>query len=574
MYIFNAFLQINRVLKVTLKYDRGTIVIEGLAHLPFATLDPRTNVLRAQAIYYSDIVRYLKQSGVDYQDRVFLEKSGTVVPGIDSNRQSRPSKLRNGDSNESTINYPNSALPAGHNSIQLRDYQQKSLNSWKKAGYRGCIVLPTGSGKTIVGVGAIEMAGTQTTATKTSSPSCLIVVPTLDLMDQWTAVLSKHFSDEIGNLGGGSEDIRPITVSTYDSAYLRAPFLGNRFMLVIFDEVHHLAALGYRTIAEQMAAPFRLGLTATIEREDELHRDLPRLVGDVVFRASPYELAQQKHLATYEIERRKVELLPDELAAYKESMQRYHECLNMLGGFGTNNNNNTGTGHHAQYVISLEKLIMMSGRNPLAREALLARNKATNIALNSKAKLEELKEILAENKGVKTIIFTQYNNMVYEISNRFLIPFITHKTSKNERQDVLSGFRGGRYLAIVTSKVLDEGIDVPDAELGVIVSGTGSAREFIQRLGRLLRPRPNPSQTTAPEKKAKLIEIVSLETREETITSAKRRRALKTIQNHEGEKQHHGGDRSSSSNNNEEDGGSGGGNDHHYRRDSIRETSA
>lgn len=540
------------MLKVTLKYDRGTIVIEGLAHLPFATLDPRTNVLRAQAIYYSDIIKYLKQSGIDYQDHVFLEKNRTVSVidsdddnNNDSNRRLRLDKLKNGgSSNESTVSYPHFPSSASNNSIQLRDYQQKSLDSWKKAGFRGCVVLPTGSGKTIVGINAIEMASTSTTTT-TTSPSCLIVVPTLDLMDQWTAVLSKHFAGKkeiakIGNLGGGSEDIQPITVSTYDSAYLRASFLGNRFMLVIFDEVHHLAALGYRTIAEQMAAPFRLGLTATIEREDELHRDLPRLVGDVVFRASPYELAQQKHLAKYEVERRRVKLLPDELAAYKENMQKYHERLNALGGYGTNNTNNNSSNNRAQYVISLEKLIMMSGRNPLAREALLARNKATNIALNSKAKLEELKEILAENEGVKTIIFTQYNNMVYEISNRFLIPFITHKTAKNERQDVLAGFRDGRYLAIVTSKVLDEGIDVPDAELGVIVSGTGSAREFIQRLGRLLRQRPSSSQTM-PEKKAKLIEIVSLETREETITSAKRRRALRTIQNQEQRHNNNGG---------------------------------
>jgi superfamily II DNA or RNA helicase len=405
--------------------------------------------------------------------------------------------------------------------------------------------LPTGSGKTIVGVKAIEMAtdvadsDSSTDNSANVMPSCLIVVPTLDLMDQWTAVLSKHFARnrkvaKIGNLGGGAEDIQPITVSTYDSAYLRAAFLGNKFKLVIFDEVHHLAAPGYRTIAEQMAAPFRLGLTATIEREDGLHSDLLRLVGDIVFRASPYELARQKHLADYEIERRKVKLLPEELVVYKENMRKYHECLNRLGGYIGSTNSERGP----RYGISLEKLIMMSGRNPIAREALLARNKAMNTALNSKAKLEELKEILAENRGIKTIIFTQYNNMVYEISNKFLIPFITHKTKKEERQDVLAGFRDGRYLAIVTSKVLDEGIDVPDAELGIIVSGTGSAREFIQRLGRLLRRPPPPlllpqsqaGKKAIPEKKAKLIEIVSLETREETITSTKRKRALKSVQ--------------------------------------------
>jgi superfamily II DNA or RNA helicase len=175
----------------------------------------------------------------------------------------------------------------------------------------------------------------------------------------------------------------------------------------------------------------------------------------------------------------------------------------------------------------------MSGRNRTAREALLARNRAMNVALNSKAKIEELREILSENKGAKTIIFTQHNSLVHEISDRFFIPFMTHKTIKDERQDVLKGFKEGRYMAIVTSKVLDEGVDIPDAELGVILSGTGSTREFIQRLGRLLRPKPDNGSSNSNYgnyKKARLIEIISSETKE-TNTSARRKRALKIMHN-------------------------------------------
>lgn len=500
------------MLRAVLRYDRGTIVIEGLAHIPFATLDPRINALRAQAMYYPNIVEYLKESGIEYDDRVYFSDALTFLP------------LDHHYNNNDDFSSPSSSSSLSSQSsplLSLRDYQQKAFDNWVNAGLRGCVVLPTGSGKTLVGVKAIEKA----------NAASLVVVPTLDLVDQWTSVLSRYFAADsnttkkIGNLGGGVEDIQPITVSTYDSAYLRAAFLGNKFRLVVFDEVHHLAAPGYRTIAEQMATPFRLGLTATIEREDELHRDLPRLVGEVVFQVSPDVLARQKHLAQYEVERRRVELLPEELVEYKANMRKYHECLNRLGGV-------VGDSAVARYTISLEKLIMMSGRNPLAREALLARNRATNIALNSKAKLEELKEILAENKGAKTIIFTQHNNMVYEISDKFLIPFITHKTGKDERQDVLKGFKDGRYTAIVTSKVLDEGVDVPDAELGIIVSGTGSAREFIQRLGRLLRPKTRGTieKDDNNGKKAKLIEIISSETREETITSAKRKKALKRVQ--------------------------------------------
>ena len=102
------------------------------------------------------------------------------------------------------------------------------------------IVLPTGAGKTIVAVGAIG---------KLQVPT-LVVVPTLDLVEQWKGTLAGEFGIEIGVFGGGDNLLKPLTVSTYDSAYLRAVELGNRFGLVVFDEVHHLPAAGYRHIAE------------------------------------------------------------------------------------------------------------------------------------------------------------------------------------------------------------------------------------------------------------------------------------------------------------------------------------
>lgn len=127
-----------------------------------------------------------------------------------------------------------------------------------------------------------------------------------------------------------------------------------------------------------------------------------------------------------------------------------------------------------------------------------------------------LGKLLKENRGEKIIIFTQHNRLVYNISKKYLLPFITHTSSKEERKDVLNGFRDGRYSAIVTSKVLDEGIDVPDASLGIIVSGTGSSREFIQRLGRLLRKKEG--------KEVKLIEFVSVGTKEIQSSSRRKRR--------------------------------------------------
>jgi superfamily II DNA or RNA helicase len=473
--ILKLFIYKIQVLNARLTYDNGTILIKGLAHIPFASTDPRTNLLRAPALYYANIIEFLKQSSIEYVDHVL-----DLIP---SPHLTTTNNINNKNNNDHNSNPP------------LRTYQNTALSKWTKAGMRGCIVLPTGSGKTIIGVKAIEAVNS----------ASLIVVPTLDLMDQWTSVLQKYFTNvKIGNLGGGIDDIEAITISTYDSAYIRASSIGNKFSLIIFDEVHHLAAPGYRSIAELMASPFRLGLTATIEREDGMHMEIPKLVGGIVFTMSPNELAEKKHLAQYEIERRRVEMFPDEIIQYRKNFEKYQYSLRRLG---------------FRFPIRFEKLIMISAKNKIAREALLARNKAMEIALNSRSKIEELREILAENKGIKTIIFTQHNNLVYQVSNTFLIPFITYKTGKEERQDVLKGFREGRYNAVVTSKVLDEGVDVPDAELGIILSGTGSGREFIQRLGRLLRPKPDVN------KKAKLIEIISADTRE-IGTSAKRKKAL------------------------------------------------
>lgn len=453
--------------KVILSYDKGSIIISGINQIPYSVIDPRTNQLRALALNYQDIITYLQNSGIQYEDNVM-----ELIP-------IKTLRIEN-------IN------------LSLRPYQTKAIENWITAGKKGCMILPTGSGKTIIAIKLIEIINSST----------LIVVPTLDLMEQWTKFLYKYFQNiEIGNIGGGIFNITGITVSTYDSAYIRSSFIGNKFAFVIFDEVHHLASPGYRTIAEQFTSPYRLGLTATYEREDNLHLDFPRLVGGIVYQSSVNELARDKHLASFTVEKRYVKLLPEEEIEYQKNYNQYLSYLHELGI------------RYSQ--IGLQKLIMISGKNPYARNALLARNKALDIALNSQSKIEELRKILSENPERKTIIFTQHNKLVYLISNKFLVPFITHKSSKQEREDALNGFRDGRYRVLVTSKVLDEGVDVPAAELGIIVSGTGSKREFIQRLGRLLRIKPN-------SKNAKLIEIISSGTSEINI-SVRRKQALKNL---------------------------------------------
>ena len=441
---------------VLLRHDKGTILAFGNVRVPNSSWDPRVGAFRAMALYYPEILRFLRLSELEFKDEV--------------------------------LDLP--PCPELIGKSKLRDYQEDALKAWFRAGKRGVIVLPTGAGKTIVAMAAIAYL---------NAPS-IVVVPTIDLMEQWRTNLMKEFNVEVGVYGGGENSLRAVTVSTYDSAYIRAEELGNKFMLVIFDEVHHLPAPSYSQFAELCAAPFRMGLTATYIREDEGHKMLPRLVGNVVYELEPEDLAG-KHLSHYTIEKIFVNLAPNEKKEYDDNYEVFIKYLR-------------NKRIKLRSSTDFQRFIMRTGRDPEARRALLARNRALDIALNAASKIDALRDLLSDNIREKVLIFTQHNKLVHRISKEFLIPSITHQTSKEERAEILNRFRSGVYKRVVTSKVLDEGIDVPDATLGVILSGTGSSREFIQRLGRLLRKKEG--------KKAKLIDIVSSGTKEMQISQRRR----------------------------------------------------
>lgn len=441
---------------ITLTYSKGTLLVGGDIMLPNTTWDARSGAFRAMSLHYRDIQNYLKRSKIDFTDRV-LE----LVP-----------------------------CPYLASTVKLRGYQREALDAWLSAGKKGTIVLPTGAGKTVIAIKAISELNTP----------AIIIVPTLDLLSQWRSQLAEEFGIEVGAYGGGEHDLQPLTVATYDTAYIRAGEIGNRFALMVFDEVHHLPSPGYIHIAEMFASPYRMGLTATYERADGLHSELPRLVGGKVFELGVDALSG-RYLSDYRLERVMVDLTPKEKEAYERERGIFTDYLR---------------DHHIvlRTPRDFQRFIMRTGLDKGAREALLARNRAGQIALNSSAKLDALREILVRHPDDRTLIFTQHNSLVYLISKTFLIPSITHKTPPSEREEILSKFRSGKYRLIASSKVLDEGIDVPEASVGVILSGSGSSREFIQRLGRILRPKCG--------KEAVLYEIVSRKTTE--MGTSRRRR--------------------------------------------------
>lgn len=442
---------------VTLRYDDGTIRIEGaVPKLPFVEADDRSDTARAPAYRYAALRQILDNRGIVVDDQV--------------------------------LSLPDLALGTTYD---LREYQQEALDAWQDAGERGVVELPTGSGKTVIGIAAAVACATPT----------LIVAPTIDLVEQWRGELAAEFDRPIGQLGGDRQEIEAVTVATYDSAYLRAEELGNRFGLVVFDEVHHLGGDGYRDIARLLVAPARLGVTATFERPDGAHEVIEELIGSNVFSLDAEDLAGE-HLAPYDIRRIEVELTPDEREAYEQAQGTFVDYLRT-----SDINFSSGSDY--------QKLVMRSGTDPRAREALLAKQRAREIMMNSEAKVQKLADILDRHREDRIIVFTAHTELVYRLSERFLLPAITAETGAEERRRIIQQFRDGRYSRVVAANVLDEGVDVPDANVGVILSGSGSEREFTQRLGRILRP-------TAELTRATLYELVSAETAEERVADRRR----------------------------------------------------
>ena len=442
---------------LVLRFDSGTLLLDGAgaeARVPTPfRWDARVMRWRAPAWEYRRVVTELVRSGAAYEDHARAY-----------HRYDFPTKLL----------------------VEPRPYQLEAIEEWRRAGHRGVIVLPTGAGKSLVAQMAIERV----------KRSSLVVVPTIDLMNQWYDLLLSCFQAEVGLIGGGYFETGALTVTTYASAFRFMERMGNRFGLVIFDECHHLPSNIFRHAAEMCVAPYRLGLTATPEREDGADALLERLVGPLVFRRETHELAGE-YLADYAVVRLRVELSEEERAAYERERDIFRGFLREKGI-------SLSTLHGWQLFVAA------SARSQAGRRAMMAYRESKRIALGTDSKLRVLGELLQRHRRDKVLVFTAENEMVYRISRRFLVPAITHETGVKERRAWLEAFNKGEVLALVTSKVLNEGVNIPDASVAVVLSGSGSTREHVQRLGRILRKLPG--------KEATLYEVVTQDTTEEHIS--------------------------------------------------------
>jgi superfamily II DNA or RNA helicase len=459
--------------EVVLAFAGGTLELRGLAvdappPTPECRWDPRSGCFRAPAAAYADLLRALGRQSIPVEDRARAYE--VLADGA---------RVR----------------------VPPRPYQAEALAAWRANRGRGVVVLPTGAGKTLVACLAIDDKRRAT----------LVVTPTLDLVRQWYDVLRATFGAGaagvgIGVVGGGDFDVQPLTVTTYDSAYLHMDHLGRRFGLLVFDECHHLPGAAYALAAQSSLAPFRLGLTATPERADGRHVELDHLIGPQVYRKDIVDLAGAGgYLADYETVRLEVELSAADRHEYQAERAIY---VGFLAEQGIRMGGPSGW----------SDFIIRSSRSAEGQRAMAAYRRQREIAFAAPAKLDYVELLLERHRDDRVLLFTDDNATAYAVSRRFLVPAITHQTKVRERSEILARLADGRYGAVVTSKVLNEGVDIPEANVAVVISGSGSVREHVQRLGRILRRHVSKSGG----KGALLYELVTASTAE-TSTSDRRR---------------------------------------------------
>lgn len=415
-----------------LVFDRGSLRLEAprtAAVPPYLTWDDRVRAWRTEALHHPR----LREEAAAY--RLSLQDE---APRFFDCPRLHPS------------------LPA------LRPDQEAAVQAWERAGGRGVVVKPTGTGKTEIALALIARHRVST----------LIVAPLRDLMYQWQRRIRQALGAEAGILGDGRREVWPLTVTTYDSAWIHMKEIGNRYRLIVYDEAHHLPGPSLHESALDCLAPLRLGLTATPWRADGRDRLLADLIGPVVYEED-ISAARGRTLADYTIVRVPIYLTDAEQAEFDALSRRIRAYV--------------AARRREDQTFAWEDLARSSRADPEAKEILRCWRRKLTLTHRSAEKLRVVEDILRLHAGEQCVIFTASNRMALEVSARFLIPALTAHSDKRERNAVLDAFARGEIRALAACEVLNEGWDAPAVKVGVVLGGEKGVREAVQRLGRLLR---------------------------------------------------------------------------------------
>ncbi len=380
----------------------------------------------------------------------------------------------------------------------LREDQVQAVEAFQHGGRRGLVVMPTGTGKTVV---ALSLIARQSTST-------LVVVPVRDLMYQWHARILETLGINAGLIGDGVHRVSPISVTTYDSAAIHMPRIGDRFDMIIFDEVHHLAGPWRSDAARMSMATVRLGLTATPPTAQDRLALLNELVGPTLYQQA-IEQASGKTLAEYSVRRIAVRMDEAETNAYRS----YGKTIQQFVAVCREENPKFQWDDTYKLVADAKaspELAMAAGA---ALRAFRAKRK---IEEQTRAKFRVLEDLFRLHAGSPVLVFTGSNVMARRIAIRFMVPCLLSHCAKRERQDLIAGFAEGRYPVLVANRVLDEGVDLPSVKTAIVLGGMASTRQAIQRLGRVLRRSPTGEA-------AQLYEIVTEDSNEVQRSRDRRR---------------------------------------------------
>ncbi len=324
-----------------------------------------------------------------------------------------------------------------HGAWKIRDYQVQAVDKFWEGG-SGVVVLPCGAGKTIVGAAAMAVAKTNT----------LILVTNTVSARQWKNELMRRTTlteEEIGEYSGSMKEIKPVTIATYQilttkkkNEYAHLSLLdANDWGLIIYDEVHLLPAPIFKMTAE-LQAKRRLGLTATLVREDGKEGDVFSLIGPKRFDAPWKEIEAQGYIAPAECFEIRIDLPEEERLNY----------------------------------------------------AMANQDERYRIAATSNTKIPVIQQLLRRHAGEPTLIIGQYIDQLHTIADVLDMPLITGETPVPERERLFELFRNGEVTSLVVSKVANFSVDLPEASVAIQISGSyGSRQEEAQRLGRLMRPK-------------------------------------------------------------------------------------
>ncbi len=416
-----------------LVFDRGTLDLyedtDDAGSLPGVLWDPRIRAWRAPACHYSMLSQEMSRRYPGFRDEV----------------------------------HPQIADPRSFECPELRPYQAAAVASWESAGKRGMIALPTGSGKTRVAIAAISRTGVRT----------LCLVPTRALMAQWIGNLRDTTHGPIGEYGEGRRVEHPLTVSTFASAMRNVETLGNRFDLLVIDEVHHFGNGAGDEILEMCTAPARLGLSATLPEDEARRSRLEMLVGPEVYRASVEELAG-RYLASFELITISIGLTASERRSYDAELSIFRPVCRAF--------------FEAAPGASWSDFVASAGRSDSGRRALAAWRRSRTVVRYNAEKRRIVHELLLQHGDSRILVFAADNDTAYSVAREHLVQPVTCDIGRKERTQALQRFSAGELRILVSARVLNEGIDVPAADVAIIAGGSQGSREYIQRIGRVLRP--------------------------------------------------------------------------------------